>query len=563
MQLRAPRQGVRGDQKGRDRNAGYGDDGMSQPKTNSHSPNQLFDLEAAAKLLKLEAFGDWYRDPWAWFELDESLMPNIDLDHDLGFKKVVDKSIGGYSFDVTPAFHLLTVPKSFTGVRPGVVIDPSSKLVYTAAAAQLATRLHSDLPDWVYGWRLRDGQPSSTTDEWDLYTESVGSIHGSRWALQTDITSFFASTDVDNLVADIKATGGRTAATDAVEQVLGAHRQLSERRGLPQRCYASSYLANLAVRAVDDTVAAAMADGRIHAARRWMDDISVESEELQELYRLIIDIQAAMRRAGLEINTSKTHLTNGKRSHALLKADSPEQMKLRSLAIANDYADLDDDDSATPIDFGPLERAEDRLLKNPKSANRGEGAMVLKALRKYEKTDRYLEWRNIAHQLPHLADTLGRYFALAIRDNRRAKGVLDRWFTLFEGSQWASVDWVAAQYGMMFASDNLPPGAVKIIREWLAHSRSLQQVSVAAQRLAASQPQLARTAMASRSNTEADPHIQRVLALGLASAGASQRDVARLLGRSPHHRLTVKALNKGKWQVPKASNDFDPIASKR
>ena len=324
---------------------------MSEDKVKDQRNAKVFDLHSSAELLAAEAYGDWYRDPWGWFELDPTLMDQIDIAGDLGFAKV---STGGYAFDTNPAFHLLTVPKSFTGVRPGVVIDPASKLIYTAAAAQLAKRMHGQLPDWVYGWRLRKGVPSSTTEERLLYDESVGSIPAARWALQTDITSFFASTDVETLMGDIKSEVGRTAATDAVEQLLEAHRQLSERRGLPQRCYASSYLANLAVSPVDDTIMAALSEGRITSARRWMDDISVESKSLQDLYKLIVDIQAAMRRAGLEINTAKTHLTDGKRSHALLKADSPDKLELKNLLLA-EYDEEDDDEDEPQLDLKPLE----------------------------------------------------------------------------------------------------------------------------------------------------------------------------------------------------------------
>ncbi|WP_458106730.1 RNA-directed DNA polymerase [Arthrobacter sp. R3-55] len=483
-------------------------------------------------------------------------MSEIDVGTDLGFNKV---SSGRFSFDVTPAFHLLTVPKSFTGVRPGVVIDPASKLVYTAAASQLAKRLHGDLPDWVYGWRLRNGEPSNTTEERLFYDESVGVVRKARWALQTDITSFFASTDIDTLTGDIRSKVGRTAATDAVEEILDAHRQLSERRGLPQRCYASSYLANLAVSHVDDTIMAALSEGRVSSVRRWMDDISLESEKLQDVYRLIIDIQAAMRRAGLEINTAKTHLTDGKKSHALLKTESPDQLELKSLLLPDYTVEADFEDEPR-LDLKPLEQAEQRLLKNPKGIGRGEGAMILKALRSHNMTDRYLEWRNIAHQLPHIADTLGRYFAVAIRNNRGAKSALEKWFVKFEESEWSSVDWVAPQYAMAFSSDNLPPSMTKILHAWLAQSQSLQQVSLAAQRLSASDPPAARAILAKRSNTESDPHIQRALALGMVAAEASQQDVKRLLGRSGIHRLTLKALESRKWRLPKSSHDFDPVS---
>ncbi|WP_426302047.1 RNA-directed DNA polymerase [Arthrobacter sp. R-11] len=518
--------------------------------------SSILDFEAAAKLLKLEAYGDWYRDPWSWFELEPEVVKKMDMEADLGFARRVKASGNGFGFDVSPSFHLLTIPKSFTGVRPGVVIDPASKLVYTAAASQIATRMHGGLSEWVYGWRLRDGEATVTTDERKLYEDSVSNIRGSRWALQTDITSFFASTDIDNLMDDIRSIIGRTAATDAVDQVLRAHMQLPERQGLPQRCYASSYLANLAVAPVDDVIGGALSNGRISSARRWMDDISVEAEDLAELYRLIVEIQAAMRRAGLEINTSKTHLTSGKKSHTLLKKDSPDKIELQTLLLMNSYTDEIED---AGIDLAPLAHAEEHLLRNPRGINRGEGAMVLRALRKYEKTDRYLEWRKIAHQLPHLADSLGRYFASAIDSNGRARAALERWFVVFERSPWASLEWVSTQYAMAFSSTNLPPSIGTILHGWLKSSHSLQQVSLAAQRLSIVDPKLARATISARSSHEMDPQVQRALALGLAAAGGGQRDVRELLARSKHNRLTTKALELRGWRPPKDSHDVDPV----
>lgn len=391
-----------------------------------------------------------------------------------------------------------------------------------------------------------------------MYEEAIAAVPHARWALQTDITSFFASTDSDVLVEDIKARAGRTAATDALEQVLDAHRLLAERRGLPQRCYASSYLANLAVSAVDDTIAAALSEKRISSARRWMDDISVESDRRENLYKLIVDIQGSMRRAGLEINTAKTVLTDGKSSHALLKTDAPEQIQLRHLIMFNEYGE--DGLQEPQLDLGPLARAEERLLADPKRISRGEGSMVLKALRKYEKTDRYLEWRDIAPQLPHIADTLGRYFALAIRKNRGAKRALEGWFVNFVESEWASVEWVPAQYAMAFSSDNLPRKIVPVMQNWLKHSRNLQHVSLAAQRLAQSDAPYARTVISNRSSSETDPHLIRALGAGLVASGGGQADVRKLLCRSGHHRVTLKALDARKWKLPSVSDDFDPVA---
>src|SRR5690606_19703914 len=137
--------------------------------------------------------GDWYRDPWGWPEASPEYVSTLQPG-DLGVLRRPD------GFGTTwAAFHPFSFPKSYVGVRPAVVLDAASRIAYTSAVASAVPSLHNDLPDWVFGWRLRGGQLLGSSAEWDLYQTSQTPIADSPFAAQTDITSFFASVNVDLL----------------------------------------------------------------------------------------------------------------------------------------------------------------------------------------------------------------------------------------------------------------------------------------------------------------------------------------------------------------------------
>lgn len=521
--------------------------------TDKNGSPQVLDLESAARIVESEKYGDWYRDPWGWPEGSPEFVSALDLESDFGVKKIRENGKTTHWLELAPFFHPMSVPKSLVGIRPAVVFDLQSKLIFTAAVDRISKRLHDQMPDWVYGWRMRNGEITKTADEWILYEESAQNISQSSYALQTDITSFFATIDVENLVSDIKDLAGESAAVQLIEQVLRAHDGLAGRRGLPQRCHASAYLAQIAVRPIDEAMSVAMLNGGIKSARRWMDDISAEGEE-EHLYALLLDIQHRMRVAGLEVNTAKTHLTSGEKSAAMFSSEAIKEVKLGPLALRSEYGDEGDGEELDPA---PLLRAEELLLSRPQYVPRRIGTVVLKGLRKHNLFERYPDWIAKAHLLPHLADSLSRYFAAASTAAAPPDVDLGRWFADVVGSPWGRLDWVSAQYALAFPTTELPNLVSEVLRKWLRESSNLQQVAVAGHRLATTDPMFARNEIRARIDQVADPLLLRTLGLSLLHAGEGRRTVSTILGRHPQTRLIRKYLESRQWSLPKVPKDFD------
>src|SRR2546430_11965218 len=95
------------------------------------------DFAAGCRVAIDEMYGDWERDPWGWPEFSwlSRNLAHVDA------KNLVRKDSEGYGL-VTPAFfHLIQVPKNRLAVRPAVVQDPLSRLLYATAVASNLGRL--------------------------------------------------------------------------------------------------------------------------------------------------------------------------------------------------------------------------------------------------------------------------------------------------------------------------------------------------------------------------------------------------------------------------------------
>jgi hypothetical protein len=152
-------------------------------------PDYGLDFNAASSLAVLEQFGDWYRDPWGWPELGKATVEELDP---LSLLRKTDSQL---HLVHQPHFQLIEVPKTRLGVRPAVVQDPLSRLAYLAATTSGLSKLHGELPDWVYGWRMREGPAlADNGTEWRDYAASLATARSEEaFGLLTDITSFFAS----------------------------------------------------------------------------------------------------------------------------------------------------------------------------------------------------------------------------------------------------------------------------------------------------------------------------------------------------------------------------------
>ena len=508
------------------------------------------DIPAAASVLRSELYGDWYRDPWGWPEFRDEFAVTVSVE-DLGVGRTQNGSIGLVR---PPHFQALSMPKIQLGTRPAVNQDPASRLAFTAAALAVAKPLHEQLPDWVFGWRFREGQISPSTTEWNSYQQDARGVLWQSHSLQTDITSYFASLDVQKFVAFLTDRAGMTVPVRVIAAILESHDSLAGRRGFPQRSSASAFLANVALGPIDDAIAGALSSGRVNAARRWMDDISAEGDEAA-LFRLFLEIQAGARQVGLELNSSKTGIYPGPEIYDRIESEDRARVEPTTVGslIRGEYVD----DAFSPVEHDELLALEDQLLSNPDVASRSDGKLALRSLREYEIFDRLPEWIEAAHRVPHLADSLSRYFADARLKNADGIDRHEEWFLNYVTTPWGRLDWARAQHALAFSSEDMPAGVVGLLWSWLETGTDVQTIAVATQRLASHDGRRFRTTVRQRIDSVADPLLLRVFGLGLVTAGDTQQMVKSILSRSPYTNLTLKYLESVSWRIPTSPIDFD------
>lgn len=497
-----------------------------------------------------ELYGDWHRDPWSWPELNKEWASALDAEGDL---RLIKRTSGQYHLELQPSFHLIDVPKTRLGMRPAVVIDPASRLAYLAAVASGLEKLHADLPEWVYGWRSRGDIESVTGNvEWDLYVADLPPIHSNGHGLLTDITSFFASIEPRRVDTAVRARLGNVAATSVIMDVIEAHDALFTRSGLPQRSFGSAVIAHVVAQPLDDSVRAALAQSGVHKARRWMDDVSAEGDE-EALFSLLVSLQENARLLGLELNASKTHLAAASDTAAALRLEDLRRIQVpKRIVGGGDYSEV-----RVIADPEALLRLEDEIIKSPLSTSRTIARAVLSSLTEHGLFGRHPEWLQIAHQLPHGADTLGRFIRGAMDSNPSVVDACADWFIHYVRSAWGKVNWVTTQYALAFPSASIPPPVREVLLNWLTVSSDLQQLGVAAQRISASEPGVARNLIRARTDRTNDPLILRTFALALLGAGEDRNAVRSLLTRDLHNRLLVKRLEGLSWAPIQVSKDFD------
>lgn len=515
-----------------------------------HNNSNTFglDIVAATNLLKSEQYGAWYRDPWNFPELDTNFTATLDASA-LGF----GKTSSGVDFTTPPSFLPFDFPKSFFATRPAVTQDLQSSLVFAAAALQVAPSLHESLEDWVYGWRMRNGQfAGQSSDEWTKYTNTKKDILQSEYSAQTDITSCFASIDHEEISDFVYKTVGKATAANIINSVLEQHAVTPGRRGLPQRSNAASILAQLAFYYIDLRIAERLSTGRIASARRWMDDISFEGK-YAELHDLLTVVQNEARRFGLEINTSKTRIIPSTRLVQEIEEEERKLIEVKPIMIDTGY---DDNPSVVVYDDSLLTDLESDILDNPSGFTRPAIGRVLRSLKHHGIYQRLDEWADRAPNMPHVADRLGR-FLLSGRSHQFIPMDISGWATRSISSPLTSLPWVRAQYAISVPSAEVQDDLREILWKWIDQGTSIHCLAVAADRLSRLDPKAFKVRAHSIIDENPGPQRDRILALALLTAGAPRSQVARLLRRSPANSITLRYLEWCNWKTPKTALDYD------
>lgn len=512
------------------------------------------DLETGAKLWKQEIFGDWYRDPWEWPELAwvQAELKSFPVDDFLY------KSGKRIALRYPPRFHPIAIPKTSLATRPAVVQDPLSRFVYLCSTGTLARSLHEFMSDSVFGWRFRGGTyPSNNTPEWQRYMEKIRTGEPEKHSLQTDITSFFASIDVDRLIDDMFQKRGDVAIVHLFEDIVRAHDNLQSRRGLPQRSFGSALIANYYLHPLDDMLDIRSEGHTVPVWTRWMDDITMFGDD-DALYKTFLEMQDIMRSIALEPNASKSSLVSADEAIRALDAEHEGPIEIRMLGGYDTDVEPDWDD------FEKVQGLESRVLEQGSDVSRTFAKKALVSLRKNGLTDKAIEWCDNAQNIPHAADSLGRYLREAAALNEEDPDnsplhwdELEEWLVDYLQQSWASLDWVKAQLALSIPTAKVTRKTEGLLTTWLQESNDIQLIAVAAQRLASIKPTDCRSIISERSDKIQDPLILRLFALAWLQARGTRRTAEQLIKRDPANNLLQKYMEACNWSPPDVSEDFE------
>ena len=514
------------------------------------------DIAAGVALWTDELYGDWYRDPWAWPERKWLQRSGSKFD----VRQYVGPQAGGLiNVRVRPYFHLLDIPKSRLGVRPAVLQDPLSRLLYLSAIGPSIGKMHHSVPEFVYGWRSRGGSahPNDNASEWASYMERVRQGRDTSLALQTDITSYFASIEIDRLEEELRQRFGKVGPIDVIHDILREHDSLHTRSGLPQRSFGSAILANFFLQPLDECIMRALKVRRIFNASRWMDDIVCFGEEAS-LYETNLDIQQEMRALGLEANTAKSFLLE---PEAAINSIDLEQGKKIDIRWRVGPKSGEGRRVINPKDLAKVRRIEDRILADAGTESRPRLKRALVSLIAADRFRRHSEWLDAARKIPHAADALGRYLRAAAQSDNAPRArrwpELQEWLLDFLGQPWARIPWVKAQLMLTVPTEHLRKPLLQDMEGWLENSTDVQLLAVAAQRLAVRSPKSFRSIVSTRADSIGDPLLQRVLCLAVLNSGQN-RALARRLAKAHDANVLLRvSLEDENWSAPPVARDFD------
>ena len=446
----------------------------------------------------------------------------------------------------------LDVPKEGFVTRPAVLLDVVDRIAYQALVDSLTVALIGELQPFVYGWRLWVGNPEKgryahQPDQWERFRHRLQRLADEfDFGLATDIVSFFRSVPIGHLEDEVEQAIRRNAVTDRLFDFLHSAQRVQSRGGLPQRCLASSVLAQFYLRPVDDLFAA-YADGKAGrsdasvAVCRWMDDVWLFSNDRQILRRIQLKFQQVLSDLGLHLNTSKTQLYEGD--------------DLGRVVNEYEHSAADQGLSVAPIDVTPLEELIDAILRDPESAPRTNVRFVTNRMRTHRLFDHVDRFVDSAPRMPHGADHLARLF----RDSEAWRD-LGSWFVDLATTIEADLPWTTYQLATMFPSDQAHSQALldHFANGLVNGTLPIVMMPVGAQRLAAWNSNAAREVIqeAARSGSYENPFALRALAFAGLAVGITRRTVRDLLCDFSETKVSLAYLDARSFRPIRVVKDF-------
>lgn len=290
-------------------------------------------LWRAIKRLKQDLRDDWFQDPldFKFWLSKEFIFKRI--------KKYLNNSERNYKPSI-PAKHYV-IPKSGFSTRPSIETSLIDRVMYQAYIDKLSENLDFILNNKIYSFRYNSGKNNNkyifhySIEQWMKYVYQTKFVlnEESPYLVVADITNFYENIHIGLLIENIKELihdhfRQNESLSNELEKVINALQSLitkwnekliNKEFGIPQNRDASSFLANLFLKKIDNIM---INTNGYSFYYRYMDDIRIVCETESEARKAICDLSKALRQNGLNLNSSKTKIlcfTNQQHKESILE----------------------------------------------------------------------------------------------------------------------------------------------------------------------------------------------------------------------------------------------------
>jgi retron-type reverse transcriptase len=273
-------------------------------------------IEKAIKRVKLDLKDDWFQDP---------LMYDDILTLDFISKKISKYDGRDDDYKAGKAIHI-DIPKPGFTIRYSTETDIVDRVIFQALIDVIAEELDSLHSNNIYSFRINKRRDDEkyffryAVEEWKKFIADTALEldAGNNVLLITDLANFYENIGIKDLkdVLDLfipendKAQDYKVC-TDLIKSILESWCERNTKRGIPQNRDASSFIANIFLHPVDDTM---IKSGYNYF--RYADDIRIVCKTKFEAKKALKYLILELRKKGLNVNSKKTQI---------LDYDNPKQ----------------------------------------------------------------------------------------------------------------------------------------------------------------------------------------------------------------------------------------------
>lgn len=272
-----------------------------------------YNLEVALKRLKQDIRDDWFPD----FLEFRDLFDNTDYFLNQLSKYLTSNEL----YEPSPALHF-DIPKPGFTIRYSSETNLTDRLMYQACVDYIAPELDKIHTGAIYSHRINTDWSNKyffkyAVDEWNKFlTDAKIELDKdeNEVLLITDLSNYYESIgikdlittlnfQIDNLKLEADNTKKFKKVSSQLRKLLDKWCQPDTKRGIPQNRDASSFLSNIFLNPVDDTM---LKSG--YKYFRYMDDIRIVCKDKFEGRKALKLLVNELRKKGLNVNSKKTQI---------------------------------------------------------------------------------------------------------------------------------------------------------------------------------------------------------------------------------------------------------------